>query len=42
MLSRRPLYRSLLALEVFHRAVVVRRTGGRRQYQVVELGDGIC
>ena len=41
-LRRRPLYRSLLALEVFHRAVVVRRTGGRRQYQVVELGDGIC
>lgn len=41
-LKRRPLYRSLLALGVFRRAVVVRRTGGARQYQVVELEEGIC
>ena len=39
-LSTRPLYRDVLALGVFRRAVVIRREGTRRRYTVFH-GDGL-
>jgi len=38
-LARRPLYRRLLCLGVFERAVLIRRDGLQRRYEVVNMGD---
>ncbi len=42
-LTRRPLYRRLLALGIFRRLVVIRREAGERRFQVLPLGeDRLC
>lgn len=41
-LCRRPLYRALLELHVFERAVVITRQEGKRRYKIEELEENIC
>lgn len=39
-LRRRPLYRKLLERGIFRRALIIRRQGGARRYQVLSLEEG--
>ena len=41
-LRRRPLYRRLISLGLFRRAVLIENRAGRRFYQVQALESGTC
>ena len=41
-LCRRPLYRALLELHVFERAVVITREEGKRRYRMEKMEGNLC